>query len=249
MKIIQYNIFFGQCPNININQRLNNVCNYLLKKNADVICLQEVLKDKYELIKNNTNLAYPYIYPNKCFEHRYDTIIFSRNPFIDSWTKQYDNTNMGRNMKSLTINIRNKEIQIVTSHFESVFRNNAKNKIMQYIWCSDVLNKINKTGVSVILCADTNVCQNSEKEFTKSFDNWKDAWIVSGSDEKSEITYDGEKNNIILANNIDDAVYKSRLDRILYSSDLKCTKFEIIGDEPNEILSDHYGIMATFDDT
>lgn len=255
LKIIQYNILFESCPNITIEQRLGNICKYLLKKNADVLCLQEVLRNQYDSMKQNLVKSYPHVYPEKCFDHKYDTMIFSKRPFEYTWMTHFKNTNMGRNMKGVTINNNNnpltdqqKPVHIVTSHFESVFRDESMEKISQYNTCSRILGQF---SLPVILCADTNVCESSEAEFKKSFLGWKDAWIETGSNPRTEITYNGEENNIIVAKygDIPDRIiYKSRLDRIMHLSDLKCVGFEIIGNEPNEILSDHYGIMATFID-
>ncbi len=252
LKIIQYNILFESCPNITIDQRLGNICRYLLKKNADVLCLQEVLRNKYDMMRHNLEKKYPFICPEKCFDHRYDTMILSKHPFEYTWMTHFGNTNMGRNMKGVTIKIlEEKPMHIVTSHFESVFQDDAKNKIMQYEHCSEMLGQF---ALPVILCADTNVCDSSENHFLKSFSSskgWKDAWIDSGSNPGTEITYDGKENKIIVEKNKhlpNRTIYRSRLDRIVHLSNLKCINFEIIGNEPEEILSDHYGIMATFVD-
>lgn len=248
LKIIQYNILFESCPHITIDQRLGNVCKYLLRKNADVICLQEVLRNKYDMMKQNLSKTYPFTYPDSCFSHRYDTMIMSKYPFEYTWTKYFENTEMGRNMKGVTIKFNENPLHIVTSHFESVFQSEVANKIEQYDNCSKMLEQFE---IPVILCADTNVCDSSEKKFNEFFSRgWIDTWIETGSDPQTEITYDGKENNIILEKykHIPDrTIYRSRLDRVIHRShDLKCTDLSIIGNEPDEILSDHYGVMVTF---
>ena len=64
IKVLQYNIYFGENDdNINIinnNDRLSNICICILSVDADVVCLQEVLQSKYELIKNYLNEKYPH---------------------------------------------------------------------------------------------------------------------------------------------------------------------------------------------
>lgn len=252
MKLLQYNIYFGHCNNININDRLSNICRKILEVDADIVCLQEVLIDKYDLIKNLVISKYMYIYPNN-ITTRYDTAILSKQPFNNSNTHLFEYTNMNRNLKIVSTTIDGKDIIIATSHFESEFNNKIVNKLYQYDRCNSILRDIyNRTNIPIFLCVDTNICNNSENNFMNifSYDNkWKDVWIETGSDKNKEITFNSNTNPILLDRYMDrkENKYMSRLDRILHISDYSAINFDIINDT-HIILSDHYGILCTFTD-
>lgn len=250
MKLLQYNIYYGNCHNISIDDRLYNICNKIMNIDTDIVCLQEVLSRKYNLIKQYIKSKYKYIYPEN-ISTDYDTIIISKYPFISTYTHNFEYTNMSRNLKIIETKIDNDKVMIATVHFESEFNVNISNKLYQYNKCEKILRKLyNKTNIPIFLCSDTNVCMNTEKEFNKIFNHdkqWRDVWIETGRDKKKEITFN-TKTNPILLNRYKYRTtnkYMSRLDRILHISNYNEVVFDIINDT-DKILSDHYGITCKF---
>src|SRR5579872_731682 len=181
MKICQYNIYFGNHPEIQLSDRMRNVCQCILKQDADVVCLQEVLQTTFDLIVNMLENKYPYTYPDieDGLTFSYGTLILSRYPINRATTHCFEYTSMGRDIKLITITDDNDDkYYICTSHFESEFKNNCMTKIFQYTRCAEILYQLyQKTNIPIILCADTNVCQLSESAFYNAFSyakGWKD---------------------------------------------------------------------------
>ena len=136
MKLVQYNIYFGNCLNVNIETRLENICKYLIAEDADVVCLQEVLQNMYELIVNMLIKKYPYPYPEPCegLKINYGTVIFSKYQIKKAIKHKFEFTAMGRDMKLIMIqNSDQEQIYICTTHFESEFNGECLNKLLLYI--------------------------------------------------------------------------------------------------------------------
>ena len=259
MKIIQYNIYFGEHPEISIDFRLTNICKCLITENADIVCLQEVLQIKYSFMISLLSDAYPYIYPDPSdgLQIPYDTIICSKFPIIKSHTIKYENTEMGRNIKFVLIqNNICEQIYIATTHFESEYKNKCNKKINQYIKCADILEHLYiSSHIPIFLCTDTNICNISWKEYYRIFNykkKWRDTWMEIKC-KSNQFTFDPETNPILinrynLAKNTSKIKYpyKSRLDRILHISDYYLHDFKLIGLGSQYILSDHYGVSCIF---
>jgi len=267
LKLCQYNIYFGSHPGINICDRTSNVCQCILEQDADVVCLQEVLYSMYELIVDQLSTIYPYIYPDPLdgLTSAYDTMIFSRYPITNATSYQFEGTIMGRNIKLVIVtdNDSNK-YYICTTHFESEFKDGCTKKIYQYNRCADILHQLyHKTGIPVIMCADTNVCLISEQSFNDAFSynkGWRDAWIEDGTSNADKITFDPNTNPLLIERyaGMDNSLkqrFVSRLDRIIHLSNMHVIDFKMFGSPNSEnfmnrekILSDHYGIVCTITD-
>lgn len=253
MKVLQYNIYFGELPGITLEKRLENVCACILEQDADVVCLQEVLRDTYDFIVVLLKDMYPHVYPDQSegLITSYETLILSRYPIIRSTKYKYEFTSMGRDMKLILIADDKSRYYICTTHFESEFKDGCMKKKYQYTRCADILYHLHKkTNIPIILCADTNVCSMTEKTFYDAFSyarGWRDSWIETGSTITNEITFDSD-NNPILKSRHNDNKYRSRLDRILHISKLHAVNFKLFGTENTRLLSDHYGIMCEFTD-
>lgn len=252
LKVLQYNIFFGNCVEISINDRLKNICKEIINTNADVVCLQEVLIDKLYILLENLKNTYHYSYPN-ILNRIYDTVIFSKYPIINPTEYIYNETQMGRNLKIIQINKNNNIYIIANTHFESEFGKNTIKKINQYKESSLILLDICKTlKVPIILCSDTNICRKTESSFMESYtynDNWKDVWYEVGRPEEKKNTYDSYTNPILInkiKNNPKLTKYRSRLDRIIHNSNLYATDLKMVGTNTETLLSDHYGLLCTF---
>jgi endonuclease/exonuclease/phosphatase family metal-dependent hydrolase len=252
MKVIQYNIHFGEIPGIDINERIKNVSKVILEECADVICLQEVLDDQYKCMIDFFKNSYPYFYPEKVMKNRYGTVIISKYPHIEHMQYYYSNSQMGRDLKIIRIkNDEDTEVYICTTHFESEF-NVIDTKLSQYDECSKILRVLRRNSkIPIILCADTNICKRSEYQFNNIFDSendWIDSWIENGAFKNNEYTFDTGTNPVSIKKNGDGTRrrFRTRLDRIIHSTDLTCVKLELIGTKKDTLLSDHYGILATF---
>jgi endonuclease/exonuclease/phosphatase family metal-dependent hydrolase len=205
MKIIQYNIYFGEHPDISIDFRLTNICKCLISENADVICLQEVLQSKYLFMVSLLKNTYPYIYPDPLdgIQIPYDTIICSKFPIIKSQTIKYEDTSMGRNIKFVLIeNKFNDLIYIATTHFESEYKNKCSKKINQYIRCAEILEQLYaSTFIPIVLCIDTNICNISWKSYYQTFNykkKWRDTWMEIKC-KNNQNTFDSETNPILIS--------------------------------------------------
>lgn len=257
MKIIQYNIYFGDHKGIDVTDRIKNLSKCLIEESADIICLQEVLKEKFADLCELLEKSYPYTFPDRTvgLNHAYDTAIFSKYPIKKQNIHKYEFTTMGRNLKLALIENKEQDTSyyVCTTHFESEFKQGCLKKIYQYQRCADILYQLyKKTKIPIIFCADTNICKISERVFYNSFTHtrgWKDAWIENGSIATNSLTFDSVTNPILMNRykaGYDTFMYRSRLDRILHVSDLHSTDFKLIGTDKNIIISDHYGAMCTF---
>jgi endonuclease/exonuclease/phosphatase family metal-dependent hydrolase len=261
MKIIQYNIYFGDDDRDATEMRLENNCRCLNEQMADVICLQEVLEETHDYLFALLKDKYPYSYSNQdpnlnkstSMNSIYGTVILSRYPFKRTIKHKYEITTMNRDIKLVLIeNDEHDKIYICTSHFESEFKDSCMRKKYQYERCSDILEQLYKrTQVPIILCADTN--DNTENTFNNAFSYkncWRDTWIENGRNENHEYTFDSKTNPILIEHykNSKQNV-RSRLDRVIHLSNFHCTEFKLIGNEKDIIMSDHYGIVCIFSKT
>lgn len=220
MRILQYNIYFGDHPTVTLDTRIDNICKYILglELSPDIVCLQEVRNDKYEYMVNSLKKEYPYIYPDPedGLGAIYGTMILSKYRILRSSTYKYEITAMGRDIKTiLVVDDDGNKYYIATTHFESEFGHNHQTKLFQYKKCVDVLQQLyEKTHTPVILCADTNVCKKTEFSFYNAFNfshKWKDSLydVTSASKSVQDImtlnpimpyyTFDSATNPILIA--------------------------------------------------
>lgn len=257
LTVLSYNIWFDETLYI---ERTNSLLNTIFINNPDIICLQEVKQNIYEiLIKQLKN--YQYYFPKK-INKDYGCVTFSKYPIEKCLDYQYENSSMGRSLIIIKINCPyqnlNKEsilcgkieVIIVNSHFESLFNKNKINeiKIKQYELARNLMEILYNNYKNVILCADTNVMVHEENKFNEQFDNnqWLDSWKYKGSN-SNNYTYDSE-NNIYLKIKLQKCKYKSRIDRIIFKSvNLMIEEFRILKAE-NEYIepSDHFGVYNKF---
>lgn len=252
MKIIQYNIFFGDDDKTITEMRIENICRQMNEYKVDILCFQEVLREMYDLIVGLLLENYPYVYPTSSdlLDTVYGTVIFSKHQFHNTIRHKYEITTMGRDIKFVVIQCDDEKVCVCTSHFESEFKDQCMKKIYQYNRCSDILEQVHKkTNLPIILCSDTNVCKNTEGMFNDAFSTvkgWRDAWTEFSEKEDCEYTFDTTTNPILLDRHNHSNVIRARIDRILHMSDFYCVDYELLGTDKNIIMSDHYGIMCTF---
>jgi len=269
LTISSYNIWFDRTIYL---ERTKSLCEYINNINTDIVCLQEVRPEVYKLLITILK-DFPYHYPKE-INISYGCVTFSKYPILQCTDIKYPTSAMNRSLHILKINypynvklintttnakaeyltLKNIEIIIGNSHFESLFDKISynKEKLKQYEMARTTLDSFYQTHGNVILCSDTNIMDHEEKYFDAQFEqnSWSCCWKIKGTD-NNKFTYDYE-------NNIYVNKFRSRLDRILFKSN-NCilTHFDIIPkptiNKYNEYEnsddiepSDHFGIYATF---
>ena len=255
IKILSYNIWFDDTLCI---ERTLSLIDVIINLNPDVICLQEVRPQIYEILINKLN-DYRYHYPKK-IDKMYGCCNLSKYPITKCLEYKFNNSNMGRsliitkidypyhNKTEEGISVDKVDIVVTNAHFESLFKKNKVNdiKIEQYEISSTILNKLYNAYKNVILCSDTNIMNHEEEEFKKMFNDnsWIDLWELKGSEE-DKYTYNSS-DNIHLYKKFPKIKLQSRIDRLLFRSD------NLTGDEFNLIKggtyepSDHFGVQGKF---
>jgi len=226
LKFITYNVWFGAYEKI----RINEICNIILQKSPDFICLQEVTENMLNNIKsklNNYHLSRNII-------TNYDTLILSKTPIESINTIQFENSKMNRNIHYIKTTINDRLVTVVTTHLESDFSKES----VKYSQLSNIFNKF-ENQVNVFIMGDTNIIEDISPQ------KYNDAWKNDGGLLNKMYTFDFLLNNNVIGD------YRSRLDRVFYSKDYKCQHFELIGMDNNFNCgnlppSDHFGIYTCF---
>lgn len=251
-KIISYNIWFDKTLYL---ERLISLIQTINDCDPDVICLQEVRPEVFELLIVELQ-NYEYYYPKK-INREYGCVTFSKYKIEKCLESEFQNSLMGRSLIITKINYQLKpeltdkiDIVVGNSHYESLFKKNMINsaKIKQYEETNLLMEALYKTFKNVILCADTNVLSHEEIKFKEQFEDnkWLDSWKEKG-DKLNEFTYDSV-NNIYLKIKLKNK-YESRIDRILFKGEsLKLYSFSILKGGKNCIEpSDHFGVLSKFE--
>lgn len=252
IKVLSYNIWFDTFLR---EQRLKSLIKKINSENPSIICLQEVVKSTLSNLTTEIETNYKYKFP-KNITNRYGCVIFSKYP-IEKTTSLNFKSNMGRQLDLVYVRLPNQKLLVITNtHFESEFEEHNELKISQYLYTSSVINKIfndnlnNFNFLGIISCQDTNITKYDEIYYSKSMGQFNDAYNKQHvSKFTEEFTYD-TRTNVLLSDSKREI--RARLDRILYKSNLKNresqliqTSYKIIKGDLIEI-SDHYGVVATF---
>ena len=253
--VLSYNIWFDKAMCF---ERTASLCEYIISNNADVVCLQEVRPEIFEILISLLK-DFKYYFPKK-INKDYGCVTFSKYQISKCLDFQYYNSSMGRSLLITKINyphkneynvVNNIDIVIANSHFESLFKKYQENevKLKQYEIARQFLDTLYVTYKNVILCSDTNVMQNEEYKFDQEFEQnlWIDCWKIKGTT-LNEFTYDSKLNSHL---NIKLMKFplRSRIDRILYkTNNCYIDNFDIIkSNNTNNIEpSDHFGVYCKF---
>lgn len=245
---VSYNIWFDSLLNL---ERLISLVHNISLVDPDVICLQEVKKDIYEILICELK-HYKYHWPKK-INYEYGSVTFSKYPISKCAEYNFENSTMGRSLIITKIDypynkiendeysIENVGIVVVNTHFESLFKSVNHVKYEQYNITKNILENLYDEYKKVILCADTNLLVSEEDKFIK----WNDAWIKKGND-GNKYTYDWNSNIYLKFKKYK---LRSRIDRILYKmNNCELLRFDIIKAENGTIEpSDHFGVYAEFE--
>lgn len=235
IQVLSYNIWFA---NDNRIERLESLIATIAHLNPDVLCLQEVTPDVYNILKISLG-NYPHYFPNN-LNYSYGSVTFSKIKFDEKNEYEFKSSAMGRKLVITRIG----DIVVANTHFESEFRKNNAEKLLQYDTAKYILDDEYSKGYDIIFCSDTNILSFEEKLFFND-EEWKDLWFEKGSFE-DEHTYDYTTNNNLKNKNV--GKYRSRLDRIIYKlNKCKPLKYTLVKGISGMIEpSDHHGVMGEF---
>lgn len=244
--VLSYNIWFGDCDRLT---RLEALIATIVDLDPDIICLQEVIPDIYEVLKLKL-LQYPHHFPF-ILNNRYGSVTISKHRMEECENKEFVGSRMGRSLLLTTIELPTEgnsftSVIVGNTHFESEFQKKDLNneKLAQYEYSYKTLNLKHKKNPNIIFCSDTNLLSHEEDKFF-SDPEWKDSWKEKGCLDE-QYTYDYFTNENLRLKNV--GKFRSRLDRILYRKDnLEAIEFKVIKGINGMIPpSDHHGIVAIF---
>ena len=212
--------------------RMNKMCDIVVKQDADIIFLQEVVVPMYEALSNilprynyrplNNIATVSCVYftaafiKNKGSDFNISIIESSRIPFPSS--------EMGRdyciNKIRIEKNQRYHDLTVINTHLESLkeYSEVRKSQLKQ---CLSNIDIMNGTG---FLIGDLNIRENEMKEI-KSSKKFYDVWEDHNKDIAEKNTWFGQG---------EVTGFKARYDRILYidnAASLKYSNFKLIGKE------------------
>lgn len=245
-KVMSYNIWFDDSDRLG---RLESLIATILTSNPDVICMQEVIPDVYEILKLKLS-QYPHYFP-ETLEYSYGSVTMSKYPMEKCVSKEFKGSRMGRSLLISSINVPSIDgtitpIIVGNTHFESEFQRKESNdeKIYQYAYTQSILDSMHEHNDRIIFCSDSNLLSHEESMFFAD-DMWKDSWKEKGST-RDQFTYDYFTNDNLRKKNV--GKFRSRLDRILYRNDNLKTEIFSVNKGIYGMLppSDHHGVEATF---
>ena len=200
----------------NINNKLEDILNLIKEFTPDMIGLQEVIPNLYDLIKDNKIIKNKYIISKK--ENKsYFNLLLSRykNEII---SVDFKDTNMNRNY----ILQKNEDINFINIHLESL----PCNKEIRNLQINQLLQE-NKGNL--IIFGDTNYIFKDEKI--------SDFQYLQKNDNKDVFTFDSKINRNAMP------PFRSNLDRFYTNINIKNYELKIL---TNYISSDHFPLCLSF---
>ena len=154
-RVLSYNIWFEDRDRL---ARLEALMATIVDLDPDVICLQEVIPDIYEVLKLKL-LQYPYHFPS-VLAYRYGSVIISKHRMEEGINKEFLGSRMGRSLLCATVKVPTKNnsftsIIIGNTHFESEFQKKDPNteKLAQYEGSYEMLNSMHNKNPNIIFCS------------------------------------------------------------------------------------------------
>lgn len=227
--VLSYNVMFND---IHLHERHKRLVELVKKMSPDVICLQEVLREKVEFFLDNFSdyqPAFEWLMPR---ERQYGELILVKWAFkIEHRECLPLNSVMGRALLHVRISRGAEQWNIVTFHLESGLSEIRQDQLQQ-MW--RVYGALPRT----IFCGDTNLRETEADCLPKRiYDLWKS---IGGP----KITYEaarfwGKKG-------------QQRYDRFYFTNDLEPYSFKTVGYHPFQFvstdvwISDHDAIIGQF---
>ncbi|KAJ6935082.1 Glycoside hydrolase [Populus alba x Populus x berolinensis] len=264
-KILSYNVWFRE--DLEMHRRMKALGELIQLHSPDVICLQEVIPDIYDIFQRSSWWkAYQCSVSSEIASSRgYFCMQLSKLPVKSFSAKPFMNSIMGRELCIAELEVPGKKSLVVaTSHLESpcpappkwdqMF---SKERVDQ---AKEAINLLKKNS-NVIFCGDMNWDDKLDGQFPFP-DGWVDAWVELKPGDNGW-TYDTKSNQMLSGNR----ALQKRLDRFICSlCDFKISKIDMIGKDAIPGLSymkekkvrkevkmlelpvlpsDHYGLLLT----
>ncbi|KAK1364803.1 Tyrosyl-DNA phosphodiesterase 2 [Heracleum sosnowskyi] len=265
LKILSYNVWFRE--DLEMRQRMNALGNLIEMLSPDIICLQEVTPNIYDIFQQSSwwKLYKCSVSSDIAFTRAYFCMQLSKMPGNLFSCKPFRNSIMGRELcVAEVVSREDKSLVIATSHLESPCpgppkwdQMYSKERVDQ---AKEAINFL-KQHKNVIFCGDMNWDDKLDGPVPTP-DGWVDAWTELRPGELG-CTYDTKTNKMLSGNR----TLQKRLDRFLCCfQDFNLDRIEMIGMEAipglsyckekkvkNEVKkmmlpvlpSDHFGLLLT----
>ena len=266
LKILSYNIWFGKYEN---EKRMIGLGNILKAEKADIIALQEVTLELWQLLLLHCkNLFQDYTIssaPGLLGGYYTMLLIHHHLNCTNMIREEFDDGYQDRDLLSSKITLKTSQgdikVSIATAHLESLSEN-KRIRARQFKYCLNTLSEnIEKTSECIFM-GDMNMPDQDEAEpilAQEEYKHYQDAWLALGKTHEDGYTYDNDQNFMekYLIRNFHQPLirYRSRLDRFfcrtthfkiqdMYMIGVNKIEEESIENNHQYIYpSDHYGIV------
>ena len=240
----------------NIKERTMEVINTIQTKKLDIVFLQEIISETYELIKSYLLSDY-HLTENKAASSEdqwYFTIILLKRTRLNLRNVKmisFDNSAMGRDLTVVDAKFQNgPKLMLVTTHLESM-KQFSKERIEQLKIAFELVKDTDENS-TVLFAGDLNV-RDSEVERVGVPWRVDDVWIRLGAHKECQFTWDLTVNTN--KKNMDKKKPRFRFDRVYYrpsaKNEIKPLSFKFCGTEKVPswkcFPSDHFGIICEFE--
>lgn len=223
-------------------ERAQAVCQLIESHKPDVVYLQEIVSQTWDAITERLKSSYLF-YRDEVSFHYYHILMVRKGSAVsvegDLEVMRFPQSRQGRHLLQLPVKFCEIDIQLMTSHLESLNHNAAerKNQLRMTFALMGELLLESKLG---IFAGDTNL-MDKEVTIVGIPENIVDVWEACGSDIKQKFTWDSSEPRF-------------RLDRAYFSatpdSKLQARKFVLVGDDLlaqyGVYPSDHLGMWVEF---
>jgi endonuclease/exonuclease/phosphatase family metal-dependent hydrolase len=249
IRALTYNIWFSDEKRDGVLDRTTRtleIIRQIRKARYEIIGLQEVVKETYELISTHLKKHYHIfqVFLNENLQYG-DCLLLARDKIdiVEPYYYDHEKTMMSRKIIGCEIRLKNTShsFHVLNTHLESN-ANNRDARVEQFATIERVVtdHKIR----NVILLGDFNIASTQEPiEDAIKQSIFSDAWIEIGCPLDVKWTYDGRRNPHVKKD------FCARFDRVLYHFDFDhlVTQLRLVGvTQEMSPPSDHFGVMAEF---
>ena len=241
---------------VNIKERTMAVISTIQERNLDIVFLQEVVSESYDLLSSHLSSAY-LLTDNKANvseEQYYFTAILLKRETL--WVKNithipFDNSGMGRDLSVVDAKFVNgAKIVLMNSHLESM-KQFAKERMEQLKTAFDMVSDEDENS-TVVFAGDLNI-RDSEVDKVGIPDRVADLWTLLGEPKEYQFTWDLTINTNMKP--FDNRPPRFRFDRVYFrpsaKNNINPKYFRFCGTKKVPgwkcFPSDHFGILCNFE--
>ena len=249
LKVLSWNI--DGRDEEDIQDRTESVCDFIAANQPDVVYLQEVVSEMMGIIGSKLDSSYEGYTAHSPPAHYYPAILVRKSSIqVQGSLECYDfhYSSMGRHLLQLPVKFSELEIQLMTSHLESL-KDYARERKDQLKYAFEIMEELQASKIC-IFGGDLNV-RDDEVGKVGLPDKTVDVWEACGSNEEEKYTWDATANDNL--NWSFGKKLKMRFDRVYLSpSDgkLRPKGFSLVGKERlsrcGRFPSDHWGLWMEF---